>query len=770
MLDTTRISLGHEHLFLSLTHAAIPLSLALLLVGGCAGGTTSSTPAPPPVPATYTLTVNSLDPTTGVGVTASPADLNAHTAGTTGTTALTFSYTAGTTVTLYAPSTAGKEIFTAWTGCTSAAGFNCTITIASNATVTAVYRSAVTINLTPGPTTTATIGNGIQFFTNVTGATDTSVVYTLTAPGSTLSPGTIATSGLYQTPYPAPASVTITATSNADPVATASTTISLAPPAATAGPMLTVDTPTVVRPISPLIYGMNNYQFSPNIQGLFTLPVERWGGDLTSNYNYLLDVTNNAADYYFETFPNTNTAYPDVSDFNAQVNRDRQYHTTTLATVPMVGYVARRKSACGFSVAKYGAQKATDPYNPDCGNGVLPNGNNLTGNDPTDTSTAVDQTFTGGWVAYLVKKYGAASAGGVAIYALDNEPEYWSGTHRDVHPAASTYDEITNKGLAYARAIKTADASALVTGPVISGWNNYFYSWADLISGWSTGPNYVYNGNPADRKAHNNTPFLAYYLQQFAAAQAAGGTRLLDYLDLHGYYAAANATFNPAGDTALQAARLNSTRVLWDPTYTVPAYTDPNSAIRNPAAYPVQLIPFMHQLVNANYPGTKLALTEYNWGAQESVNGALAQAEVLALFGREGLDLATIWGPPDPVKQLPGLLAFQLFQNYDSAGSPFGDGSLSATSADQSKLAIYAAQRSKDNVLTVLILNKTFGDLTSTVALTTSATAAHVYQYSNANTSAITHLADLPVTTTAGKSTVTTTFPAQSFTLLVMNK
>ena len=61
----------------------------------------------------------------------------------------------------------------------------------------------------------------------------------------------------------------------------------------------------------------------------------------------------------------------------------------------------------------------------------------------------------------------------------------------------------------------------------------------------------------------------------------------------------------------------------------------------------VRLIPRMKDWVTANYTGTKLAITEYNWGALDHINGAVAQADVLGIFGREGLDLATLWGPPD---------------------------------------------------------------------------------------------------------------------------
>jgi len=734
-----------------------------LLFQGCGGGGAASI-TPPPPPALYTITVNSTDPTSGVAITASPADNDAKTSG---TSSFTLTYTAGTVLTLTAPASDGKEVFSGWSGCTSASGGTCSLTVSANTTVTAQYKSAVTLTLTPG-NSTVTIGNSLQFNVTVTGASDTSFVWNLSAPaGSSLSPGTLSPTGLYQTPYPAPATVTITATSNADSVATASATVTLVAPAAATGPALSVDTSAVVRTISPLIYGMN---FASPQQPVLTVPVDRWGGDGTSRYNYLLDVGNIAGDYYFETLPNTNTAYPDVSQFNTQVEMDEQYGSVTLATMPLIGFTTKRARDCGFSVTKYGAQTQVDPYWTDCGNGVLTDGNNITGNDPADTSTVIDQTFDSGWVNYLVKKFGAATSGGVAIYELDNEPEYWDSVHRDVHPAHMTYDEVTNKGLTYAQAVKTADPAALVSGPVISGWDNYYYSAADLYSGWSTGPCYCYNGNPVDRMAHGNIPLLAYYLQQFQKAETTGGVRLLDYFDLHAYYAAANAAFNPAGDTALQESRLNSTRVFWDPTYTDPAYTDPNITANAPP-YPPQVLPLMRSLVTANYPGTKLAITEYNWGGQESINGALAQAEILALFGREGLDMGTLWGPPDPVKQLPGLLAFQMFESYDGAGAKFGDGSLAATTADQSKLAIYAAERSTDNMLTVMVLNKTYGDLTASVGLTTSATTAQVFQYSNANLNAITKLADATVAVTAGSpSTLTATFPAQSITLFVMSR
>jgi hypothetical protein len=715
-------------------------------------------------PTLYSLTVATSNPTSGVNITVSPADFNSVSSG---ASPLTLSYVSGSSVALTAPATAGGNNFSSWTGCITTTGQNCAVGVFGNTTATAAYTAPVSVSVSP-TSPAAVIGGSVQFSATVVGTSNKNVTWSVSAPGSMLSPGTISATGLYQTPYPAPASVTVTATSVASSSAKASVVATLSAPATAAGPALSVNTSAVTHTISPLIYGMNEYSMSTSLQSLVKLPADRWGGDATTRYNYLLDVTNSANDYYFENGINSNTAYPGVSDFNTQALRDHQYGSKTIATMPLIGYTTKRVSACSFSVKKYGAQKNTDPFNPDCGLGVKTDGTNITGNDPADTSMPIDESFVGSWVSYLAQKFGTAANGGVGIYELDNEPEFWSGVHRDVHPASLTYDELTNKGLSYARAIKAADPSTLVSGPVISNWDNYFYSWADLTSGWATSPCFCYNGNPVDRMAHGNVPLIAYYLQQFKAAETSGGTRLLDYLDIHTYFAAPNAAFHTAGDTALQAARLNSTRVFWDPTYTDPAYTDPDNHTSSAPPFAPQIVPFMKNLVAQNYPGTKTAVTEYNWGGQESINGAIAQADILGIFGREGLDMSMLWGPPDPVAQLPGLLAFEIFQSYDGAGGAFGDGSLAASSADQSKLSIYAAKRTVDGSLTVLVLNKTFGDLSSTLTLNTADTAAQTYRLSNAAPSAITHLADTTVTPIgSGAATVSATFPAQSITLFV---
>ena len=141
--------------------------------------------------------------------------------------------------------------------------------------------------------------------------------------------------------------------------------------------------------------------------------------------------------------------------------------------------------------------------------------------------------------------------------------------------------------------------------------------------------------------------------------------------------------------------------------------------------------------VASSYPGTKTAIDEYNFGGLEALNGALTRADVLGIFGAYGLDLATLW-PQQHGRIRSGELAFAVYRNY-GAKSTFGDMALQSTSANQGELSVYGALRTSDQAVTVVVINKTFGTLTSTVALeeVTASGNAKVYQYSGANLAAI---------------------------------
>lgn len=402
------------------------------------------------------------------------------------------------------------------------------------------------------------------------------------------------------------------------------------PPPPSSGPDLTINAASGRHAISPDIYGMN--YADEDLASELSLPVRRWGGNSTSRYNWQNDTYNTGSDWYFENIPADNPdpgSLPNESSADRFVEQDRRTGTKTLLTVPMMGWVAKRRLAshpydCGFRVSVYGAQQSVDTWDPDCGNGVSAGGSDITGNDPTDTSVAIGPEFVSSWISHLTGRYGTASNGGVAYYNLDNEPMLWNSTHRDVHPQGTTYDEMHDRTYLYAAAIKATDPTAKTLGPVLWGWCAYFYSAYD---GCGTGVDY---------SSHGSMYFVPWYLQQMKVYEQQHGVRILDYLDLHNYPQASGVALGSAGNAATQALRLRSTRSLWDATYVDESWI--GEAVR--------LIPRMRDWVNTYYPGTEIAITEYNWGGLESINGALAQADVLGIFGREGADLATLWGPP----------------------------------------------------------------------------------------------------------------------------
>jgi hypothetical protein len=512
------------------------------------------------------------------------------------------------------------------------------------------------------------------------------------------------------------------------------------------GPALRIDAAADHRAISPNIYGMAFA--SSALAADLRLPVNRWGGNATTRYNYRLDVSNRAADWFFQNIPNAVASVaqlPRGSAADAFVQANRATSTDTLMVMPLIGWTPRSRTyaECGFSVQRYGAQQQVDQWYPDCGNGVRPNGTYVTGNNPLDTSIAIDETWVQDWIRHLIGEFGTAANGGVRYYSLDNEPSLWNHTHRDVRPLPLGSIELRDLTYRYGAAIKAVDPAAQLFGPVEWGWTAYFYSAVDSASGqWA---------NPPEASIRGGLPLAPWYLDQMRRYEQQNGQRLLDFFTLHYYPQAAGVALGSAGDAATQARRLRSTRSLWDPTYVDESWIGD----------PVRLLPRMREWVDQYYPGTQLAITEYNFGGFEHINGALTQADVLGIFGREGLDFATLW--TSPAFNEPVAFAYRMYRNYDGSGNSFGETRVRAQSDDQSRLSTYAATRA-DGALTIMIINKTSTPLNAPLQIANfSGSSAQVYRYSTGDWTRIIREADI---TLSGSATLS--FPASSITLLVI--
>ena len=501
------------------------------------------------------------------------------------------------------------------------------------------------------------------------------------------------------------------------------------------------------RPINPNIYGVA-HATTAQLNDLNS-PLNRNGGNNTTRYNWQLNADNRANDWYFESIAEPSAVAGERGD--TFIGNAKAANAQAMLTIPTIDWVAKlganRGKLASFSIAKYGAQSASDwQWFPDAGNGVRSGGGYVTGNDPNDANVPSTSAFQQGWAQHLVSRWGTNANGGLRYYILDNEPSIWHATHRDVHPTGATMDEIKNKMIDFAGKIKAVDGSALVVGPEEWGWSGYTLSGYDQqygsVHGWSNLP---------DRNNHNGWDYLPWLLDQLHQNQAATGQRLLDFFTVH--YYPQGGEFSTDTSSAMQLRRNRSTRSLWDPNYVDESWINDR----------VQLVPRLRSWVAAYYPGTFTGITEYNWGAESHMNGATAQADIYGIFGREGLDMAARWTTPDASTLT--YKAMKLYRNYDGNKSTFGDISVAAMAPNPDNVAVFAAERSVDGALTIIAISKYLSG--STAAAFNLANFPHngtaqVWQLTAANT--INHLSDVNF---IGGS-FNATLPAQSITLFVL--
>lgn len=508
------------------------------------------------------------------------------------------------------------------------------------------------------------------------------------------------------------------------------------------GPPLTVDVAQDRHAISPGIYGMNFADAT--LAGQIELPVDRWGGNATERYNYLEGVTNTGSDWYFENLADCfggqynwcgNADHAAVRSYRDFITKDRAAGSDTLIALPLAGQVSTSPTYghpfhCGYPKTALAGQDDFDPWDDNCGNGMQ-GGSWLSAPNPlTTTSRTWGPADNAGWVDDINTRFG-----GIGYYELGNEPSLWNHTHHDIHPSPVTFDELWQRTRDNAIAVKAHDAGAQTLALSEWGWPNYFCSAADTAAGYCS-------VSSPDRAAHSGTPIALWLLQQAKAYQDANGTRLVDYLDLHYYTQGGNTT--------------DVTRSLWDPTFTDPSWIDDE----------ISLIPRMKQWIATGYPGTKIALSEYDLSlpdgtANKATLDVLIQADTLGIFAREGVDLATRWGPPDASEQLAN--AWRIFRDYDGQGGKFGSTWVRSTSGNQSQLAVYTAQRTGDGELTAVVVNKTASELTSSLSLAgfTPGSTAEVYRWAG---SGIVTAPDQAVV--AGGFTAS--YPARSVTMIVV--
>ena len=619
-----------------------------------------------------------------------------------------------------------------------------TITIAQNLGVT------IAVSGTSGTPTGSVVLSSGSYASSA--ATLSSGSATITIPAGSLSAGTDTLTAKY-TPDSNSSATYNSATGTGSVAATSG--------AATAV-NVSIDALANRHAISPFVYGGNPSEGPAEATDL-GMSLARFGGNEASNYNWQLHTYNAGGDWYFEDF--------NLGDFQGNPVDSVQFITNyqnagshALTTMPMLSWVAQSaengtNGHWSYSVKTLGAQCSVDPNNTDAGNGVM------AGGTPASCSTSVPVTTQAVTTAYYplldstantcstgncvyrepwAQALAAAFTGNACpvpyspiaschFYDMDNEPDSWPGSHKDVHPSGTGYDELANLFEAEATALKSWDPAAVRFGPVVSSW--WFY--------WNAS-----NSTTDSKSTHASIDFLPWWLNQIYWLDQISGARTLDVFDVHGY---PDAVTTGLSNAQLQALAASIYRDYWDPTYDNGADDAPWATTMEPNYGKPFRIPRLKALVNAIYPGTPLAFTEWS-GAfyQESdFSTALGDADAYGIFGREGISFATRWGSPTTNSTTtkvpnPNYLALKLYGNYDSAHDGFGTVSISDTNSGNPNLfSSYAALNPTGTVMTIMVLNKdpnnavqtTFNlngfNPTSYVAYSISSTASHAISVSN---------------------------------------
>ncbi len=459
-----------------------------------------------------------------------------------------------------------------------------------------------------------------------------------------------------------------------------------ASPDSTAAPAgnvrFTVDSSVARQPISPYIYGMNQTEWSGRSRGL---RLGRLGGNRWTAYNWETNASNAGADYRHQ-----NDGYLGGGDVPGEAVRPHVARAfaagaSMIVTVPMAGYVSADKGPAGdvnqtpdYLNARFLESRAAKrrglAFPPDAGDRVV---------------------YQDEFVAWLESSFPDArrDPDRTLLYSLDNEPDLWAFTHPRVRPTGRlTYAEAIQRTEEWAGAIKAVAPGALVFGPVSYGWQGFV--------------------RLQDAPDAGGRDFLDFYLASMREAEARARRRLVDVLDVHWYPEArgGGVRITEANDGAAVAeARMQAPRSLWDPGYVESSWISIDARVGA-----IRLLPRLREKIAAHYPGTRLAVTEYNYGGASHASGAVAQADVLGVLGREGVFAATLWDLQTSSPAIDG--AFALFCNFDGAGGRFGDTSVAAATSNHETTSVYASvDAARDDRMVLVAINKSTGPTTAEI-------------------------------------------------------
>ncbi len=455
-----------------------------------------------------------------------------------------------------------------------------------------------------------------------------------------------------------------------------------------------VDTTRDLRPISRWIYGVNGLEaFAAAPPGLFTFL--RSGGNRMTAYDWENNASNAGEDYHFQ---NDGLVFESEEPAGLALALGREADArdaSLLLTLSMIGRVAADRRGDGdvretpdFLTTRFRRSVARCPSPLD----APP--------DPADDVVCQDQ-----YVSFVERARGS----GRTWWSLDNEPGAWGRVHAPLRAEPLTYRELVSTSIEYAARVREVAPSARIFGPALFGWPSYM--------------------RLVDAPDHGDRDFLDVYLDAMRVTSEQRGVRLLDVLDLHWYpdvQVEGAGVSSASVEEPVAYARTQLPRSLYDPTYVEPGWI-----ARDWVFGPIELLPRLRRTIDAHYPGTALAITEYHYGGGTDVSGAVAQADVLGAFGRHGVFAAAMW-PLYDQEHSHVVGAFRMYRALDEDGARFGDESAPASVSDLERASAWASvDATRGGRVVVMLIARARGATALDVRITAARPlgAARLYRF-----------------------------------------
>jgi hypothetical protein len=435
-------------------------------------------------------------------------------------------------------------------------------------------------------------------------------------------------------------------------------------------------------PVSPFIYGKNNViesdltkqkaieEVSRARQAGVRL-VRQGGGNNSTKYNWRLKLSSHP-DWY-------NNVYANDWDAAAKNMLQQLPEVQGMWSFQLIGKAAANTNN-NFNDWGYNQSQYWSGVNQNLAGGGKPNtlGGSKAATEgnpdlylmswPADSTVGIlDKWFGAKGLNYDKSKF--------VYWAMDNEPEIWSGTHDDVMKTQCSAEEYMQLYFKVAKAARAKYPNIKLLGPTPANeWQ--WYNWI--------------GGSKIDGKSYS---WLEFFIKRIAEEQKATGIRLLDVLDIH-YY--------PESSDAAKCVQFH--RVFFDRNYDYPeangvhTVTGGWDASINKEYILARCNDWLTQYMGTNH-GVGLAVTESGLNSTNANVQAVFYASTMGESMKNSVELYTPWSWNVGMWE-----TLHLFSRYNQKYY------VQAASQNDPLVSAYPTVNSTADSITVVLVNRSLTD------------------------------------------------------------